>query len=162
MALKGDTSDLDRLQYGGVPILPERDSYKVTTPDGVVSSDVAGGLPKTQLQYLNQPYEVSVTYKSLDGFKAAYIQNFFTKHQGQAFIATLLLEGTALDEYVVKYLGSTDHNKTGYYGTMTVKLLVDPAVDACFMDVIQDWGNCAGSDTPYVWCYTDLGVRALP
>ena len=43
MALIGDTSELDTLLYGGKYMLPEAASYTMTTPWGVVSSDVSGG-----------------------------------------------------------------------------------------------------------------------
>lgn len=160
--LVGDTSDLDRLIYGGKPVLPEQQSYSTTTPDGTVVSSVPGGLPKSQLQYLNQPYKVSVTYKSLDGFKSAYIENFFALHQGQAFIASLLIGGTETEEFVVKYLGDTKHSRTGFNGSVSVDLIVEPAIDRCFQSVIQGWGACLGGDTAQVWLDTNEAIKALP
>ncbi|AUR94749.1 hypothetical protein NVP1198B_39 [Vibrio phage 1.198.B._10N.286.54.F4] len=162
MSLIGETSDLDRLEYGSKPVLPEQQSYSTTTPDGTVVSSVAGGLPKSQLQYMNQPYKVSVTYKSLDAFKSAYLENFFALHQGQAFIASLLIGGTEVEEFVVKYLGDTTHARTGLSGSMSVDLIVEPAIDRCFQSIVQEWGACRGSDTASIWCNTNLGVKALP
>lgn len=162
MALKGETSDLDRLQFGGKPILPEQQSYSVQTPDGTVVSSVAGGLPKSQLQYFNDPYIVSVKYTALDSFMSAYIENFFTLHRGQKFIATLLIAGTELEEFVVQYLGSVKVSKTGFNGSVSVDLIVEPAIDRCFQQVIDGWGSCVGSDTCLVWDYANKAIKALP
>ncbi|MGB1320890.1 MAG: hypothetical protein ACPG5L_08160 [Vibrio gallaecicus] len=162
MALVGDTSDLSRLEYGGNPVLPEKQSYSVSTPDGTVVSDIPGGLPKSQLQYFNQPYEVSVTYQNLDGFKSAYLENFFSLHQGQAFIATLLISGTETEEFVVKYLGNSSHSRTGFNGSLSINLVVEPAIDRCFQQVIMDWAPCAGSSTCEIWNNINTGIGALP
>ena len=162
MALSGDTSDLERLVYGGKPILPEKQSYSVKTQDGTVISSVAGGLPKSQLQYFNQPYKVSVTYVSLDGFKAVYLEDFFNRHQGQAFIANLLIGNTETEEFVVKYLGSTNQSKTGFNGSMSIDLIVEPAIDRCFQQFIAEFAPCMGSDTATIFCYANLGIKALP
>jgi len=162
MALTGDTSDLERLIYGGKPILPEQQSYSVETPDGTVVSSVPGGLPKTSVQYFNQPYKVSVTYKSLDGFKALYLEDFFTRHQGQAFIANLLIGNTETEEFVVKYLGTSKHSKTGFNGSMSIDLIVEPSIDRCFQAFLAEYAPCMGSDTAPVFCYANLGIKALP
>ena len=58
MALIGDTSELDTLLYGGKYMLPEANSYTMTTPWGVVSSDVSGGFVRQQLQFFNSPAQV--------------------------------------------------------------------------------------------------------
>lgn len=162
MALSGDTSDLERLVYGGKPILPEQQSYSVQSPDGTIVSSVGGGMPKTAIQYFNQPYKVSVTYKSLDGFKALYLEDFFTRHQGQAFIAELLIGNTETEEFVVKYLGSTKQSKTGFNGSMSIDLIVEPAIDRCFQQFIAEFAPCMGSDTATIFCYANLGIKALP
>ena len=162
MALSGDTSDLDRLIYGGKPVLPEQQSYSTTTPDGTVVSSVPGDIPKTAIQYFSQPYKVSVTYVSLDGFKSSYLENFFALHQGQAFIANLLVGGTETEEFVVKYIGDSKHSRTGFNGSMSIDLIVEPSIDRCFQQVIQEWGECRGSDTAQIWCDTNLAIKALP
>lgn len=162
MALVGTTDDLPVLEYGGKPILPEQQSYSVSTPDGTVVSDIPGGLPKTQLQYFNQPYEVSVTYQNLDGFKSAFMENFFARNQGQAFIATLLVSNTETEQFVVKYLGNSTHARTGFDGSMSINLVVEPAIDRCFQQVVLDWGSCVGSETCEVWNNTNEGVKNLP
>ena len=162
MALRGDTSDLERLVYGGKPILPEQQSYSVETQDGTVISSVPGGLPKTALQYFDQPYKTSVTYNSLDGFKALYLEDFFNRHQGQAFIANLLIGNTETEEFVVKYLGTSKHNKTGFNGSMSIDLIVEPAIDRCFQAFLAEYAPCMGSDTAPVFCYANLGIKALP
>lgn len=162
MALIGDTSDLERLIYGGKPVLPEQQSYQTVTPDGTVVSSTPGGIPKTAIQYFNQPYSVSVTYVALDGFKSLYLEDFFARNQGQAFIANLLIGNTETEEFVVKYLGSSKHAKTGFNGSMSIDLVVEPAIDRCFQEFLAIYAPCMGSDTAPVFCYANLGIKALP
>jgi hypothetical protein len=160
--LVGYTDDLDRFQYGGKMKLPEQSSYSVTTSDGSVVSSVAGGLTKSQIQYFDQPYQTKVNYIAKDGFEAAYISNFLALHNGQKFIAELLVGGTETEEFVVMYLGDTTGSLTGFNGSFPVTLIVEPGIDRCFQQVIQDWGECAGSDTCDIWNNADNAIKALP
>lgn len=164
MSLKGDTSDLDRLHYGGKPVLPERDSYTVKLRGGVVASDVAGGLSRQLLQFTNAPYQVSVNYKGLDQAKASWLANFFDLRRGERFIATLLIGGTELEEFVVQQVGGPSSWKTtGFNGSLTVTLQVEPAVDTCFIEWADEAYQCV---TPEEWCeifnYTKQGIEVWP
>ena len=60
--IKGETSDLDRFNYGGEPILPEQGSYSVTLQGGVVSTDIDGGMSRQFVQFQNSAYQVNVNY----------------------------------------------------------------------------------------------------
>lgn len=157
MALQGDTSDLDEFVYGGQPILPEKDSYRVSTPYGVVTSDTAGGLLKSQLQFFNEPYTVNVNYIAVDQFKISYIENFLLRNAGQKFIATLLIGGV-LEEFVVQYLGQPQISQTGFNGNVSLTLQVEPAVDVCYQQFIREFGPCMGNPQS-VFCYVDEGVK---
>lgn len=160
--LVGDTSDLDRMMYGGKPVLPEQNSYSVKLPNGTVTSSYSAGLNSQQVQFLNAPYEVSCTYSSLSGMHSAYLQSFFDRHQAQKFIASMIINGTELDEFVVQRIGDVQVKKTGYSGSITVKYQVEPAVDRCWEQSLNDWAECAGDDTAAIWCYADMGVKAWP
>ena len=76
MALIGDTSELDTLLYGGKYMLPEAASYTMTTPWGVVSSDVSGGFVRQQLQFFNSPAQVQVVYKCVTKARVRSIMMF--------------------------------------------------------------------------------------
>lgn len=162
MALVGFTDDLERFQYGGRMKLPEQSSYQLTTQDGTVVSSVAGGLPKSQVQYFSQPYGVDVNYRAMDAFEAAYISSFLNRHNGQKFIAELLIGNTETEEFVVMYTGNTKGSLTGFSGNFPVSLIVEPAVDRCFEQVILDWGSCLGGDTCEVWNLTNEAIKELP
>lgn len=142
MALVGDTSDLDELLYGGSPVLPEQNSYSVTIPGGVVRSDLDGGLPKSQLQFFNKPYLASVTYVGLDGFKIAYLENFFERHRGQKFIANLLISSGEVEPFVVQFVGEPSFSKTGFNGSCQISYEVQPGIDRCYQQSILDLGQC--------------------
>ena len=161
MALIGDTSDLERFQYAGKYILPEKGSYSVTAKSGAVYSEVNGGMTKQQLQFLNQPYYVSVTYIALDQFKIDYINNFLKRNDGQKFVTQLMIESGHIEEYVVQVVGDTDSSMTGFNGSISLTLEVEPSIDACWVDFISEWGLCM--DNPCeMFKYVDEGVQALP
>lgn len=162
MALVGYTDDLERFQYGSKMKLPQQNGYKLTTPDGTVLSSVPGGLPKSQLQYFNQPYKVDVTYIAMDGFESNYISDFLRRHNGQRFIAELLIDKTESEEFVVEYLGDTSGTVTGFSGNFPLTLIVQPSVDRCWQQFLAEYAPCMGSDTAPIFCYANLGIKALP
>lgn len=145
MALVGTTDDLDEFVYAGRPILPEKDSYSVTLQGGVEYSDIPGGMSKSQLQFYNSPYNVSVNYIGLDAFKIDYIENFLNRNRGQKFIAHLAISDSKIEPYVVQYLERGQVSKTGFNGSISLTLQVEPAVDTCFQQVIIDYGKCMGN-----------------
>ncbi len=159
MALIGDTSDLDRFEFACEPILPEKDSYSISLPDGTVVSDLPGGMTKQQLQFFNQAYTVNVTYVGLDAFKIDFIEGFLLRNSGQKFIASLAISDSIIDEYVVQYFGSPNIAKTGFNGQVTLSLQVEPAIDVCFQQFIRDYGETVGNPTEII-NDTDAAVRA--
>jgi len=162
MVIVGQVDDLDVFEYGGKPILPEKESYSVKLQDGVVSSDFAAGMSKQQIQFLNAPYYVSVTYVGLDGFKMAYMENFLNNNRGQKFVATLLIGGTELEQFVVQQVSAPNIKRTGFNGSLSITLEVEPAIDQCFMEFIMEYGKCIGSDTAGIFCATNEGVKIWP
>ncbi|AUR97518.1 hypothetical protein NVP1240O_18 [Vibrio phage 1.240.O._10N.261.52.F8] len=162
MAVIGNVDDLDVFEYGGKPILPEKESYTVKLQNGLQVSDVSAGMSKQQIQFLNAPYYVNVTYVGLDSFKMAYIENFLNNNRGQKFVTTLLIGGTELDQFVVQQMDVANIKRTGFNGSLSITLEVEPAIDQCFMQFIMDYGQCMGSDTAGVFCYTNEGVKVWP
>ena len=161
MALIGDTSDLERFQYAGKYILPEKGSYSVRAKSGAVYSEVNGGMTKQQLQFLNQPYYVSVTYIALDQFKIDYINNFLKRNDGQKFVTQLMIESGHIEEYVVQVVGDTDSSMTGFNGSISLTLEVEPAIDTCWVQFINDYAPCMGNPCEF-FNIVDEGVQALP
>ena len=162
MALVGDTSDLERFKYAGEYILLEKGSYSVTAKSGAVYSETNGGMTKQQLQFLNQPYYVSVTYIALDQFKIDHINNFLRRNDGQKFVTQLMVESGHLEEYVVQVVGDVGGSSmTGFNGSISLTLEVDPSVDACWVQFIKDYAPCMGNPCE-MFKYVDEGVQALP
>ena len=69
----------------------------------------------------------------LDDYKVWYMENFLNKNRGQKFIATLLIGNTELEEFVVQYLGRPKISKTGFNGSVSLTLQVEPAIDTVGM-----------------------------
>ncbi|AZU97857.1 hypothetical protein [Vibrio phage LP.2] len=163
MATTGDVSDLDELIYGGSPVLPEQNSYSVSIPGGVVRSDVDGGLPKSQLQFFNKPYTASVTYIGLDGFKIAYIENFFERNRGQKFIAYFLISSGEVEPFVCQFVGEPSFSKTGFNGSVQVSYEVQPGIDRCYQQSILALGQClTGGQIVSIGTLLNEAIEAKP
>lgn len=160
MAISGDVTGLEYFNYAGERVLPEKDSYSLTNPDGVVSSSLPGGLPKSAIQFFNDPYTVSVTYVAVDGYKINYIENFFKQNRGQKFIAKLAVSHF-FEDFVVQVDGQPNITKTGFNGSATVTYKVEPSVDRELEQVFYDWGKNAGN-AGEIWDLINQAVQALP
>jgi len=159
--LTGDTSELDTLMYAGNLKLPERDSYSVTMPDGVTRSSLDGGLPKLQIQFLNQPYAVGCTYKMLSEFESAFMETFFKKNRYKRFIVYLLIGSTELEPFVVQLDSVPSVTKTGFSGSVTVTYQVYPAVDREYEQFIYDFGMLYENPVEMFDIF-DIAVKSWP
>lgn len=160
MALIGDITGLSRLQYAGVQILPERSGYSVSSRNGIVSSDVAGGISKQYIQFMNSPFTVSVTYKGLDASKAWFLSDFFDRNRGQRFICSLLIGSIDIEEFVVQRMGDYQYKATGINGQLTVTLQVVPSFDTCYADWASNAFQCvSGGDWAKIFKETKEGVE---
>jgi hypothetical protein len=106
----------------------------------VTRSDLDGGLPKLQIQFLNQPYTVGATYQMLSEFESAFMETFFKKNRYKRFIVYLLIGGTELEPFVVQLDSVPSVTKTGFSGSVTVTYQVYPAVDREFEDFVYNFG----------------------
>jgi hypothetical protein len=161
MALIGDTSNLDTLMYAGEIVEPLAGSYTVTLPNGVVSSNIAGGMSKMQLQFINAPYYVNCTYRTFDYFEASMLEGFFLQHRGQKFIAYLIIEQSTPQPYIVQVMNDVEDAKNSAGGDISITYEVYPAIDRCFQKVVVEWGKCVGNPSR-VWCDVNEGVKSLP
>lgn len=163
MALKGDVTGLATFQYGGKPVLPQQDSYQVSLQGGIVSSSFSAGLDKQLIQFQNSPYEVSVTYFAMDQSESMFIEQFLNRNRGLKFIATLLIGNTELEEFVVQYIGTPQISKTGFSGSISLTLQVEPAIDQCFNDWVYENMQClSGAEWCQVFSNTDGGLNSWP
>lgn len=162
MALIGDTSDLNTFAYGGKPLLPDRDSYQLTAPNGVVQSNIAGGLTKLGLQYFNSPAMVSVTYALESLSKIAFVKSFLRNNQGGKFITHLAVDNGAVEPYVVQYLGSPNIQETGFNGFLRLNLEVQPSFDPCYDKFLNDYLACLGDGACEFFDLVTAGVEGKP
>ena len=160
MAISGSTEGLETLQYADEPVLPDKDSYSVQIPGGVVTSNLPGGLPKSQIQFFNGVYTVGATYVGLDGFKINYLENFFKRTRGQKFIARLAVD-YFFEDFIVQVQGEPIASKTGFNGSISVKYSVEPSVDRELEKLLYDWGQNAGH-AGNIWRVINKGIQALP
>jgi hypothetical protein len=159
----GDVSDLDVFEYGGKSILPEKDSYSLSLQGGVESSSLTAGLDKQLLQFMNAPFNVSVSYVGLDASKILYIEAFLNKNRGQKFVADLLIGNTEIEPFVVQYIGRPSINKTGFNGSVSLTLQVEPAIDRCFNNwVLENFKCVSGADWCEIFNNTEEGVEIWP
>lgn len=114
MALIGDTTGLARLEYvtefGELKaMLPSKEGYSITLPDGTVGSSISGGLEKQQRQFFNAPTIVSCTYrlKKIDG---QWLDTFLRDNNGENFIAWLY-DDQNIEEYIVQIVSSSRPRK---------------------------------------------------
>ena len=133
MAITGDASGLDHLKYDDKYILPQRDSYRVTSQEFQTVS-MNGGMSRQFVQFQNRPFKVQLNYKAMDANEAFFLSGFFNRNAGRAFVARLIIDGKTLEEFVVKRLDNQPFTITGVNGNFSVKLEVEPSVDQCFID----------------------------
>jgi len=161
--LKGDVTGLAVLNYGGKPVLPERDSYQVTLQGGIVTSSFGGGMSKQAVQFQSSVYQVKCNYIGLDGGKAQWLANFFNRNRGLPFVATLMLDDGTLDQYVVQRVDNNPVSLTGFNGSISVTYEVEPAIDTCFADWTYEAYQCvSASDWCKIFNYTKQGNESLP
>ena len=147
MALIGDTSELDTLLYGGKYMLPEANSYTMTTPWGVVSSDVSGGFVRQQLQFFNSPAQVQVVYRCVTKTRVDFLKSFIRLHEGMPFIAALAVDTDTVEPYVVDIVGAPTWQENGFSGTCTLTYQVQPTPNADYDEFLQWTGAAFGDDT---------------
>ena len=148
MALIGDTSELDTLLYGGKYMLPEANSYTMTTPWGVVSSDVSGGFVRQQLQFFNSPAQVQVVYRCVTKARVDFLKSFIRLHEGLSFIAALAVDTDTVEPYVVDIVGAPTWQENGFSGTCTLTYQVQPTPNADYDEFLQWTGATLGDDLP--------------
>ena len=147
MALIGDASELDTLLYGGKYMLPEAASYTMTTPWGVVSSDVSGGFVRQQLQFFNSPAQVQVVYRCVTKARVDYLKAFIRLHEGLPFIAALAVDTDTVEPYIVDVVGAPTWQENGFSGTCTLTYQVQPTPNADYDEFLQWSGAALGDDT---------------
>lgn len=147
MALIGDTSELDTLLYGGKYMLPEAASYTMTTPWGVVSSDVSGGFVRQQLQFFNSPAQVHVVYRCVTKARVDFLKAFIRRHEGLPFIAALAVDTDEVEPYVVDIVGAPTWQENGFSGTCTLTYQVQPTPKADYDEFLQWAGATLGDDS---------------
>lgn len=146
MATNGDISDLDTLLFGGKPLIPLRPSYRLTNPNGVIQTQIAGGASRQRKKFFNGTYLVSSTYE-LDEFALDWIQVFFQKNEGKKFIAHLAADRPIVEPYVVQVVSEWQFpDYSGFRGQLTVEYEVFQARNQCLDNFLYEVYPCWGSD----------------
>ncbi len=104
MATKGDISDLDVLEFGGEPIVPQVSGFNRMRKSGVVQSSASGGARRQRKKFFNMPHEASASFYLNSVTKMDYMQSFINLNEGKKFICHLAADSSAVEPYVVQVI----------------------------------------------------------
>lgn len=147
MATKGDISDLQVLQYGGVPMVPLVEGFTRTRQSGVVRSDVAGGASRQRKKYYGTTHLAQATFYLRSPAQMDFIQLFINANEGKRWICHLAADRPLVEPYVVQNLTDWNHVEVNALkGTVTVQLEIFSARDECLDEFLGIVYPCIGDD----------------
>lgn len=145
--------------FGGEPVLPDRDSYKLGLAFGALITDIGNGPVRSRANGLNNSVNVSCTYT----FDACMMQWFMDMwytvlREGQMPLEVRLdLNGSDLaDEtwYVATIVDAGLPQYTGIIGKVTLTFNAVPKIDRCLSEsrliVYQAFGKNANMDISHL------------
>lgn len=163
MATKGDISDLDVLQFGGKPLVPEINNFSRNRKQGIEVSDAEGGASRIRKKYFNQVYIVQASFFLDDIFMQDFIKTFFARNEGKRFICYLSADRPLVEPYVVQVTSTWDDSYVSQADgeisfTMEVFSVRDKELDDLLFNLYQEYGS-------YLTTWMDwlkIAVEALP
>lgn len=165
MATKGDISDLDVLQFGGVPIVPQiaQGGFERTRNSGVIRSNTMGGASRQRKKYFNGTHIASVTFYLETAQEQDYMELFINRNEGKRFICHLAADRPIVEPYVVQFndeVTFSDVNAKDAIATTTLEIFParDPVLDDYLYELYQSIGGTVGA---YVSGFKDI-VKAMP
>lgn len=124
--------NLPKLEFGGVALVPERDSYRVENPFGVRISNIEGGFSRSASDHMGGPAIVRARY-FLNADEYQYFQDFYygvILEGALSFAADLVIANNALETHACKIVGPVNFPTiTGFNAEVNLMLEVDPAVN---------------------------------
>jgi hypothetical protein len=149
MATKGDISDLDVLQFGGEPIVPQvgQSSFDRRRNSGVVTSDVAGGASRQRKKYFNTTHMAEVGFYLETAQMQDYMELFVRNNEGKKFICYLAADRPLVEPYVVQFIGDVNYGDVDAKDSLaTATLEIFPARDQVLDDYLYSLYPVVGND----------------
>ena len=163
MAIKGDVTGLDVLQFGGKALIPLVSSYSGARKLGTIASQVPGGLTRQRKKYFNQPILKNASFLLETQQQQDYFKMFAYRNEGKPFICHLSAERPIVEPYVVQVVSDWDETfSSAVDGSFTVALEIVSVREPCLDDFLFPMYECVGDD---LYCilvgYKDL-VKSIP
>lgn len=162
MAIKGDITGLEVLEYGGAPLVPLNNGYSRGPKSGVIQSDISGGLTKQNKRYYNQPYVVQASFYLGSPALVDFLNVFVNRNEGKKFICHLAADYAYVEPHVVQVISDWQQSDVDYFSsTVTLTLEVVSGRIACYDNFIYDFNKCVGDETGCVLQSLETLVRAF-
>lgn len=148
MATKGDISDLEVLQFGGKPMIPQvaQGGFSRTRKSGVVRSDSAGGASRQRKKYFGTTHIADVTFYLETAQQQDYMELFTVMNEGKRFICHLVADRPLVEPYVVQITSEVSYSEVNAkesIATMTLEIFParDPVLDEWLYDFYQNFSD---------------------
>lgn len=165
MATKGDISDLDVLQFGGKPIVPQvgQGGFERVRNSGVVRSDVAGGASRQRKKYFNNTHIAEVVFYLETAQEQDFMELFVTRNEGKKFICHLAADRPLVEPYVVQFdsqvrYSDVDAKDSIASATLEIFSVRDQVLDDYLFEMYQIIGGDLGG---YLLGFKDI-VMSMP
>lgn len=163
MAIKGDVSDLDTLEYGGKPIVPRANSYNRTRQSGVRRTDTSGGASRQRKKYYGGTHLIDVNFYLEDAQQQDFFEMFTVRNEGKRFICHLAADRPIVEPYVVQFASEVNFDDVDAKDAIaSVTLEVFPARDPVLDDYLYENYKTYGSNyAPYINGFREI-VELMP
>lgn len=145
--------NLPQLVYGGKYLLPERDSYSFSNPDGSRRTDITGGPMRIDTDHLGGPFVVNVQYFADSQAMVWFFQKFWLNQTFEGsipFQCALALESPDIaEDYTVRLKSAPQWNGfTGFNGRVSLtyeveQKLIDYEYDDTLLWILAEYGDDA-------------------
>jgi len=161
--LKGDTSDLDTLMYGGKPLIPLVSGFSRKRRSGVVRNSVQAGLSRQRKKFYGNVYEAQATFRLGSPGMQDYLKAFFSRNEGKRFICHLSADRPIVEPYVVQVIGDwEDANVTALDANLNVTLEIVSVRCQGLDDALFAMYGCYGDDMYCVLEQINKTVDVMP
>lgn len=165
MATKGDISDLDVLEYGGKPIIPQvaQGGYSRTRQSGVVFTNASGGSSRQRKKYYGGTHIIEVNFYLEDAQMQDFMEMFIVRNEGKRFVCHLAADRPLIEPYVVQIISEVNFNDVDAKDSIaSMTLEVFPARDQVLDDYLYENYKTYGSNyVPYIDAFQEI-VDLMP
>lgn len=146
MGLKGDTTGLNVLLFGGKPMIPLIKGNSRRMISGVVSSRFQGGATRQRVKYYNNNHIMEATFYLESPTQQAFMKLFENRNQGKHFICYLSADSADVEPYVVQVVSDWNYTENTIKDAyLNVTLEITPSRSFCYDNFIYDMSVCTGS-----------------